>query len=237
MKWCKRLLLAAMAAVILAGCGIGWQGWKQYETAVALLPIEEAAEDIRTQAQFTPIESLPTAFCQAVVAVEDRRFYRHNGFDPIGTLRALVTDFKARKMVEGGSTLTQQLAKNIYFPQDNTPQRKFAEIFMALDLERHFNKEEILELYCNGIYYGSGYYTVYDAAVGYFGKAPLEMNLDECTLLAGIPNAPSVYSPDVNPELARQRQAQVIDAMVSCGYLRQAEAIALQDEIKTNGEE
>lgn len=126
-------------------------------------------------------------------------------------------------MVEGGSTITQQLAKNLYFPQDNTLERKIAEVFMAFHIEDEINKDEILELYFNCIYYGSGYYCVYDASVGYFGKEPSEMNDYEATLLAGVPNAPSVYSPKVNPELAHRRQEKVVSTMAECGYLTEDE--------------
>ena len=224
MKWIKRLVLL----LILIVCGIGsvvtWQGYLQYQNALAQLPLEEAVEDLRTQQHFVTADQIPDVYRKAVVAVEDRRFYQHKGFDIIGTARAIFTDLKEKKLLQGGSTLTQQLAKNMYFPMDDTPQRKAAEIFMALDMERKYSKQEILELYGNGIYYGSGYYNLYDASVGYFGKEPWDMTDEECTLLAGIPNAPSVYSLDVNPDLARQRQAQVVSAMVDCGYLLQSQA-------------
>lgn len=224
MKWIKRLVLL----LILIVCGIGsvvtWQGYRQYQNALAQLPLEEAVEDLRTQQHFVTADQIPDVYRKAVVAVEDRRFYQHKGFDIIGTARAVFTDLKEKKLLQGGSTLTQQLAKNMYFPMDDTPQRKAAEIFMALDMERKYSKQEILELYVNGIYYGSGYYNLYDASVGYFGKEPWDMTDEECTLLAGIPNAPSVYSLDVNPDLARQRQAQVVSAMVDCGYLLQSQA-------------
>ncbi|MDY4975750.1 MAG: biosynthetic peptidoglycan transglycosylase [Clostridia bacterium] len=224
MKWIKRLVLL----LILIVCGIGavvtWQGYRQYQNALAQLPLEEAVEDLRTQQHFVTADQIPDVYRKAVVAVEDRRFYQHKGFDIIGTARAIFTDLKEKKLLQGGSTLTQQLSKNMYFPMDDTPQRKAAEIFMALDMERKYSKQEILELYVNGIYYGSGYYNLYDASVGYFGKEPWDMTDEECTLLAGIPNAPSVYSLDVNPDLARQRQAQVVSAMVDCGYLLQSQA-------------
>ncbi len=224
MRLIKRLIMALFVVAIGAGLVFMWQGYRQYQQALAQLPLAEAVEDIRVQQHFTPIDQIPDIYCKAVVAVEDRRFYNHNGFDVIGTARALITDLKAKKLLQGGSTLTQQLAKNIYFPMDNTPQRKIAEIFMAMEIEKNYSKSEILELYMNGIYYGSGYYTLYDASMGYFGKEPMEMTDEECTLLAGIPNAPSVYSLDVNPDLAYQRQEQVVDAMVDCGYLLTAQA-------------
>ena len=162
---------------------------------------------------------MPKIYFDALVAVEDRRFFSHNGFDVIGTTRAIYRDIKHRQLLEGGSTLSQQLAKNLYFPKDNTPIRKIAEIFMALEIERTYSKNEILEFYVNAVYYGSGYYCIYDASQGYFGKPPSEMNSYECTLLSGIPNAPSVYSLNVNPDLARLRQEKVVNCLVECGYV------------------
>lgn len=224
MKWLRRLLFLLILGLLCVDCVFGYQGFELYQQALEQLPLDEAMEDIRTQEHFTPLELIPGIYTEAVVAIEDRRFYHHNGFDLVGTMRAFITDVKEKKLLQGGSTLTQQLAKNIYFPADDTPQRKIAEIFMALKIEKRYTKSDILELYMNGIYYGSGYYNIYDASVGYFGKAPIEMNEYECTLLAGIPNAPSVYSLDVNPDLAEQRQEHVVAAMVECGYLLQMQA-------------
>jgi len=164
------------------------------------------------------------------VAVEDRRFYKHNGFDIIGTTRAIYNDIKANELLEGGSTISQQLAKNLYFPKDNTLQRKIAEIFMALKIEKEYEKEEVLEFYVNGIYYGSGYYSIYDASVGYFGKAPKDMTDYECTLLVGIPNAPSIYSLNVRPDLAKQRQEKVVQCMVEVKYITENEAAAFLEK-------
>lgn len=130
-------------------------------------------------------------------------------------------------MVEGGSTITQQLAKNQFFTQKKELTRKVAEVFMAREIERLYEKDKILELYINSIYYGEGYYSVYDASMGYFGKKPSELSDSEATLLVGIPNAPSVYAPTANAELGRQRQHQVLEDMVIWGYLTQEEAAAI----------
>ena len=169
-------------------------------------------------------EDLPKNYINAIVAVEDRRFFEHNGVDLISIARAIVKDIQTMSLAEGGSTITQQLAKNTYFTQRKELTRKIAEIFMAFEYEKACTKEEILELYVNTIYFGDGYYCVYDAAHGYFDKNPQEMNLYESTLLAGIPNAPSVYAPTKNPELAKQRQAQVLNKMVKYKYLTQEKA-------------
>ena len=134
-------------------------------------------------------------------------------------------------LAEGGSTITQQLAKNVYFTQRKEFTRKIAEIFMAFEFEKECSKQEIFELYVNTIYFGDGYYCVYDAAQGYFDKIPKDMNLYESTLLAGIPNAPSVYSPNVNPELSKQRQAQVLYKMLKYNFISQDQANKILNEM------
>ena len=126
--------------------------------------------------------------------------------------------------VEGGSTITQQLAKNMYFTQEKIIERKIAEVFMAWQIESNYSKEDIFELYVNTIYFGDGYYTVKDACKGYFNKELDEMTDYECILLAGIPNAPSVYAPTKNPDLAKQRQKQVMRKMIENGLLTEEEA-------------
>lgn len=219
MKTIKRLF-CLLLIVFMVICGIQIKfGYDKYHDALVQIPLETAIYNLKSKPNYTLYEDIPEIYFKAVVAVEDRRFYSHPGFDIIGTARAVYNDIRAWELVEGGSTIPQQLAKNLYFPKDNTLSRKIAEIFMALKIDREYEKDEILEFYVNGIYYGSGYYCIYDASMGYFGKKPIDMNDDECTLLAGIPNAPSVYSLDVNPELARQRQRKVIESMRECGYI------------------
>ena len=119
--------------------------------------------------------------------------------------------------VEGGSTITQQLAKNMYFTQEKKITRKIAEVFMSYEIEKNYSKDEILELYVNTIYYGNNYYNIKSASLGYFDKLPKDLNSSECTMLAGIPNAPSLYNPKASPKLAKQRQKQVIQKMIKYG--------------------
>ena len=218
MKKIKRIILLL---VVVAICICGYEvklGYDKYTDALSVKSLDVAVEEIMSKPHYTVYDDIPSVYFNAVVATEDRRFYKHNGFDIIGTTRALLRDIKEKELLEGGSTISQQLAKNMYFPKDDTLQRKIAEVFMALKIEREYEKEEILEFYVNGIYYGSGYYCIYDAAKGYFNKKPIDMTEDECTLLAGIPNAPSVYSLDANPDLAKKRQEKVIECMKECGY-------------------
>ena len=166
---------------------------------------------------------MPELYLDAVVAVEDHRFEEHFGIDLIAIGRAAWNNLTSWGLQEGGSTITQQLAKNMYFTQKKSFIRKIAEVFMAFRLESSYTKDEILELYVNSIYFGDGYYCVRDASQGYFGKDPIDMTGYESTLLAGIPNAPSVYSLTANPDLAEQRQQYVIQQMVRYGYISEGE--------------
>ena len=223
MKTIKRLLwLVLVVLVIVAGVQIKG-GYDKYQQALADRPLNEELEELQNKDNYTQYEDVPEIYYKALVAVEDRRFYKHNGFDIIGTTRAIYNDIKANELLEGGSTISQQLAKNLYFPQDNTLRRKIAEIFMAMKIEREYEKEDVLEFYVNGIYYGSGYYSIYDASIGYFDKEPKDMTDYECTLLVGIPNAPSIYSLNVRPDLAKQRQEKVVECMVDVKYITKDE--------------
>ena len=195
-----------------------------YKEAIEAVPLDEKMAEIKSKENYTYIEELPQMYIQAVISVEDRRFYDHPGIDIIAIGRAAINDIKAMSFVEGGSTITQQLAKNIYFTQEKKITRKIAEVFMAFEIEKAYEKDEILELYLNTSYFGDGYYTVKEASRGYFGKEPEDMTDYECIMLAGIPNAPSVYAPTKNPDLAKQRQRQVADKMVRNGYLTEEEA-------------
>ena len=195
----------------------GVKGYRMYKDAVSQVSVADRFEEIQNEEHFTQYEDLPEFYINAVISVEDHRFRRHPGIDPIAICRAAWTDIKAMSFVEGGSTITQQLAKNMLFTQDKKMERKMAEVFAVLDIEREYSKEEILELYVNTSSFGSGYYGIYAAAEGYFGKPPSELTDYESAMLAGVPNAPSMYSPDVSMEQASQRVGQVLRSMVEYG--------------------
>ena len=232
MKFIKRLLyLIILAIIVLAGSKVK-EGYDLYKKAITETSLEDKVEEIKNIKNYTRIDEVPEIYLKAVVAVEDRRFYEHKGIDIVSIIRALWTDFVQKKFVEGGSTITQQLAKNSYFTQEKKLSRKIAEIFMAFEYEKKYTKDELLEFYLNTSYYGEGCYTVKEASRKYFNKEPIEMNDYESIMLAGIPNAPSVYAPTVNPELAKERQKQVIKKMVSFEILTEEEA----QEILESGE-
>ena len=176
------------------------------------------------------INDIPKNLQNAFVAVEDNRFYDHAGIDPRGIVRAVWANIRGRTVTEGGSTITQQLAKNAYLTQDRTLKRKVQEMFLALQLERQYTKQEILELYMNQIYFGQGAYGVQAAARTYFGKDVKDLTLNECAMLAGIPKSPNYYSPLNNLEAAKQRKAVVLDQMAKYGYISDSEANAAKKE-------
>lgn len=232
MKLIKRIIALAVVVLIVYAGFLVKDGYDMYKDALQKKSLDAAVAELKAKDNYTFYDDVPEIYFKALIAVEDRRFYIHKGFDIIGAARAIYNDVKAGKYLEGGSTISQQLAKNMYFPLDYTLRRKIAEIFMALKLEREYGKEGVLEMYINGIYYGSGYYCIYDASMGYFNKEPAYMNDYECTLLVGIPNAPSVYSLDVNPDLAHQRQNKVLSTMVECGYISDERAEEIKAEQK-----
>lgn len=219
-----KILIVIFIVLLSFGLIIAGTGYNMYKEAINKTPLDEKVAQIKEKDNYTTLDEMPDIYKKAVVAVEDHRFYTHGGIDIIAIGRAIWNDIKAMSFVEGGSTITQQLAKNIYFTQEKELTRKVAEVFMAFKIEDKYNKNEILELYLNTSYFGDGYETVKEASRGYFGKEPLELTDYEAVMLAGIPNAPSVYAPTVNLDLAKQRTKQVIDAMVKYDVITQDEA-------------
>ena len=151
------------------------------------------------------LDQLPKVIPAALVATEDRRFFDHYGVDPVGVIRAMFANLRAGRFAQGGSTLTQQLAKNLFLTPDRTLTRKIAELGLALWLEIRLSKPEILELYLNQVYFGGGAYGIEAASQRYFGKPARELTLPEAALIAGLLKAPSRYSPANSPDAARAR--------------------------------
>ena len=186
--------------------------------------LKQAVNARINSANYVKLQDIPESLQQAVVAVEDRKFYNHWGFDMEGIFRASLVNLQYGQVREGASTITQQLVKNLFLSQEQTMGRKAEEFVLAMDMELNYSKDEILELYLNTIYFGSGYYGIKEASEGYFGKEPAMLALPESAMLAGIPNAPSLYSPYVDFMLAKKRQFIVLDAMTAAGYLRESVA-------------
>ena len=181
-------------------------------------------EKIKTIPHYVPLNAMPKFLCQAIVSVEDTRFYSHRGFDIFGIARAVLVNVEAGEIQEGASTITQQTVKNLFLTSDQTFTRKAEELVLSMNMEKDFDKNKILEIYLNVIYFGSNFYGIYDAAQGYFDKEPSALTLAECAMLAGLPNAPSLDSPYVDFRRAKQRQLVVIDAMEKNGVISSREA-------------
>ncbi|CUH96207.1 putative membrane protein [Propionispora sp. 2/2-37] len=245
-KFLSRIAVIAIIifVVMVAGAGIGF-----LTASIQTMPglkgdIRPAASSQIFDSQGTPITTIhstenrlpvsinkiPKNLQNAFIATEDSRFYQHIGIDPKGILRAVWANITNRGVAEGGSTITQQLAKNALLTQDQTIKRKIQEAFLALQIEQQYTKTEILEMYLNHIYFGQGAYGVQSAAQVYFGKNVEDLTLAECAMLAGIPKSPNYYSPLNNLKAATQRQATVLEQMVKYGYIDGNTAAKTQKE-------
>jgi penicillin-binding protein 1A len=243
-KWRKPLLIGALSiAIIVTGTGLGFVtasiktmpslngGMKAdsssqvYDINGKLVATIHAAENRLP----VPLAKIPKHLQYAFIASEDVRFYQHHGVDLRGIFRALFTNITSGGVHEGASTLTQQLARNTLLTHDQTLKRKVQEAILALQIERKFTKQEILEMYLNQIYFGQGAYGVQAAAQTYFGKNVEELTVAESAMLAGVPRSPNYYSPSSNIKAAKEVQATVLDQMVKYDYLSSSEAQKAKD--------
>lgn len=234
LKIILRVVLAIVGLVVLVVGYFAINGAVMWHKSKSALSVTQAIENARAAEGYVMFEELPEFYVNAVISVEDRRFFKHNGISLRSIARAAYYDMKTRSLDQGGSTITQQLAKNVWFSEEKNLERKFAEVWAAFELENKLSKNDIFELYINTIYFGSGYYGLSSAAEGYFGKKPTELSDHECAMLAGLPNAPSVYSPDRSPELAKQRLEQVLDSMQANGVLTEERAKEIAEEEPQN---
>ena len=210
-KFILKLILWIVILLILAISLFAGLGYLKYKDATSKLSLSDSVNQIRSGEDYIKLEDISQDYKNAVVAVEDHRFYSHKGIDVISMLRATYVNIKSSSLTYGASTITQQVGRLLYFTQEKSPIRKFAEIFVAFDLEKNYSKDEILELYLNIIYFGNGYTGIHDASYGYFNKSPKDLTFYEATYLAGLPNAPSVYSE--NDKLGEERRLQVVQAV------------------------
>ena len=170
-----------------------------------------------------PLDEIPDVLIKATLATEDRRFFEHYGVDFVGTFRALMTNVQANEVVQGGSTLTQQLAKNLFLSSERSVQRKIKELFLAFLLESRYSKREILKLYFDRAYMGGGAFGVEAASQYYFGKSVRDINMAEAAMLAGLFKAPGKFAPHVDLAASRARTSQVLDNLVEAGYYTAAQ--------------
>lgn len=224
----KRMLLMLFIAVsiVLAGCSNRPLIDVDFPEPSKILDVNGVTITTVSEENRIPVtlDNISPYMQQAIVAIEDARFYQHRGIDPVGLARALWVNIKARDIVEGGSTISQQLVKNLYLSPERTVVRKLEEISLTVQLERKHTKEEILEMYLNQIYFGQGAYGVEAAAKTYFNKTAKDLGLAESAMLAGVPRAPSIYAPSQNFEGAKARQTTVLNRMVELGMISREEA-------------
>ncbi|MCL6559873.1 MAG: transglycosylase domain-containing protein, partial [Firmicutes bacterium] len=218
-----RLIILLFFLIIIFPAGCSTRPFLASDIPVASRILDENGELITVVSQENRIPvsigDISEYMQDAIVAIEDSRFYRHHGIDPVGLARALYRNIKAGKIIEGGSTITQQLAKNLYLDPRRTVGRKLEEVVLTIQLERKYTKKEILEMYLNQIYFGRGSYGIEAASRTYFNKPAKDLGLAESAMLAGIPRAPSLYSPSQNLEAAKARQATVLNRMAELGMI------------------
>jgi penicillin-binding protein 1A len=200
------------------------------KTIVLDIHEEVVHEFFRENRDVVPLAAIPKPLVQAILATEDRKFYEHWGVDVFGVLRAITKNVRLRRLDEGGSTITQQLAKNLFLTHDRTWRRKLQELVLALRIERIYSKDEILELYLNQVYFGDGAYGVQAAARTFFGKDVNALGLAESALLAGLPGNPRDFNPRIHPEAAHRRRQVVLNAMLDTGAIDKEQARAVEAE-------
>jgi penicillin-binding protein 1A len=243
-RWLRTLLMVAGLFFLLLGAGAAVAALWAFTILPRTLPSVTALESFQPlvgtkiyddndelitelhveRRIFVPLAHVPQALRDAVIATEDKRFYYHWGIDPIGIARAVSQNYRRGRIVEGGSTITQQLTKVLFLTPDKSLERKLKEAVLALELERRYTKDRILEMYLNQVYFGHGAYGVEAASRTYFGKSVSEINVREAALLAGLPRAPSSYSPFEHGDAAKRRREVVLRRMVDFGVLKEPEA-------------
>lgn len=214
----KCLKIASILLVIAAFTLLS-TAYVRYRSIIQQQPLETLVEQIRSREDYVKLEDMNNDFVHAILAIEDPTFYHHNGIVLSNILQAFMTNMKEKEYAMGGSTITQQLSKNLYLDQKKTFHRKITELFFVHDIESTYSKDEILELYLNIIYFGDGYYGITQAAEGYFHTTPDQLTLAQATILAGLPQAPAVYQLSDGLKLAKQRQRMVLEKMVEEHYL------------------
>ncbi|MBI9012686.1 MAG: transglycosylase domain-containing protein [Clostridiales bacterium] len=232
MKYFKRLIVLMLFISIVFVGRITLIGYINYSQVIHEIGLEDTIEKIQNSDDFISIEQVTDTFIKATVSVEDKRFYEHNGIDHISIARAMVVNIQAKSFKTGGSTITQQLAKNLFLTFDKTLERKATEFFLAKKIESLYSKDEILSLYINVINYGDDCIGISDATEHYYNKTPLELKENEAVLLAGLPQSPSNYSLTENYTKAIIRSERVINAMVNNDVINKSKGLEILALIK-----
>ncbi|HEY4538261.1 MAG TPA: biosynthetic peptidoglycan transglycosylase [Erysipelothrix sp.] len=222
-KVLSKIILIIILSFVLFSSVIFYQGYQEYQKVTAKESIEAKVAQVQSQ-DFSEYEAIAPLFLDAIMVTEDARFYyRDSPIDRIALMRALKVNLKHKGFYEGGSTIPQQLAKNLYFDHSASLVRKVSEYFIARDIMDLYSHNEIIALYANVIYYGDGYLGITQASYGYFDLAPKDLNDFQATLLAGLPQAPSIYQLSTNYEGALKRQEHVLNRLVDEHYLTENE--------------
>ena len=224
-KFIKKTIRRLLIGLILLSSAIWFIGYKEYQSVIEKDPLINKVEESINNAAYLEYEEIPSVFLDAIVSIEDERFYkRSTTLDPEAVLRAFWVNLKNFSFLQGASTIPQQTAKNLYYGHEMSMIRKVSEYYLTKDLLENYSKEEILTLYINIIYYGNGATGLYQASQNYFGLDVASLNEGELTLLAGLPQAPSVYDLTQNFKLAKERQIQVLNRMVYSEKITQEQA-------------
>lgn len=200
----KKLVVKIILIVLLLIIGIGgikagtifYKGYEMYKTAIDEVKIEDKIRELKEKEDYVSLQDIAPEFLKELVLSEDKRFKDHSGFDFIATSRAMANNIKAGSFIQGGSTITQQLSKNLYFTFEKRLERKVAEVLVAFDLEKKYSKEEILEYYCNVIYFGENCYGIKAAANHYYGIEPLELKEENIEILVNTIKSPNDSNPN-----------------------------------------
>ena len=230
-KFIIRTLIVLILIIITVVTVVILNGYKLYQTTIEKMSLKDKIAYIKSDTNYVSYSDVPDYYINAIIAVEDHRYREHRVVDIISLGRAIVSNIQANGLNEGGSTITQQVAKNLYFmTEDDFVSRKIAEFLVANDLENNYSKDDVLEFYINTIYFGQSCYGIREASKYYYDKEPKDLTLEEATILAGVPNAPSVYNPVDSPELSKNRQQKVVKDMVQYGFLTQDQANSILNE-------
>ena len=219
-KFIFKLLLILIIAFVGIFFGKGYWGYLELTQSQS---VDDVVSEVTSRSTFVGYDDLSPELVRATVAIEDRRFYDHGGFDYIGLVRAAVSQFDEDLLTSGGSTITQQLAKNLYGMFESSWDRKSTEFFVARYLEKHYSKNDIVTLYVNVINYGNNYTGIYEASMGYLDTLPADLTVAQASLLAGIPQSPSHYELVNHFSQAKQKQYAVLKAMAECGYILESD--------------
>lgn len=215
----KKILGFFIAFVLVLVVAAGLYIHSVWNPAIPLIIQRKVQQQAADHGGYTPISQIPTFLQNAVIDTEDHNFYHNRGFDITSLIRALIVDVSQGKFAQGGSTITQQLVKDILLSSEKTVQRKLTQIAIASMLSQSMPKSQILALYLNEVYFGQGAYGITQAAQVYFHRPVNQLTKAQCTLLAGLPQAPSAYDPITHFTLAKQRQRLVIESMVRAGFI------------------